>query len=388
MEQLSAQKNRTKLTMGMKRRDFLVLTIGGTVAAVVPSPPAYGAKLGSVKFSVASVDPYSSPIYVADKMGYWKDEGLEVEYFDSQSGPRSKQMLAAKQIFATSTGMNDVVALSLAGKPSVVVLGIDNRVTFANILVSKKLYDAGVKSVSDLAGRSIAVTQPQAATWLMAVYITERAGLKDKVTIRGLGDFTTMMGAVKSGTVDACTATVSMINKAREEGWGVPIFDVTETEAWNKVFGGDITGVCVWVLRETLEKSADQMQALVSGVVRGTDFVRDHSPEGRPADHEDGEDSERGRLGVCIPTERGGIFADRGGYLGVRGVGHGHGLCDHLRAGDPELGRHVCGNRRAQRDGDLSGDDISRRGTSSAPMVSGVPGFEIIDRREGPRTVG
>jgi len=279
MERLGAQKDRTRLTMGMKRRDFLVLTIGGAVAAVVSSPPAYGAKLGSVKFGVASVDPYSSPIYVADKMGYWKDEGLEVEYFDSQSGPRSKQMLAAKQIFATSTGMNDVVALSLAGKPSVVVLGIDNRVTFANILVNKKLYDAGVKSVSDLAGRSIAVTQPQAATWLMAVYITERAGLKDKVTIRGLGDFTTMMGAVKSGTVDACTATVSMINKAREEGWGVPIFDVTETEAWNKVFGGDITGVCVWVLRETLEKSADQIQALVSGVVRGTDFVRDHSPE-------------------------------------------------------------------------------------------------------------
>jgi sulfonate transport system substrate-binding protein len=261
----------------IKRRQFLALTAGGTILAFLPGLTARAAKLGSVKFGVASIDPYSSPIYIADKMGYWKKEGLDVEYFNSQSGPRSKQMLAAKQIFMTSTGMNDVVALSLAGKPSVVVLGIDNRVTFANILSRSDRPD--LKSVADLAGKTIAVTQPQAATWLMAVYITQQYGVGDKVSIRGLGDFTTMMGAVKSGTVDGCMATVSMINKAREEGWGKPLFDVTETQAWNKVFGGDITGVCCWVLRETLDGHRDEVQVLVDGVVKGTDFVKAHSAE-------------------------------------------------------------------------------------------------------------
>lgn len=267
------------IDLNFNRRDFITLAIGGSVAAVISGMPAWGADLGSVEFGVASIDPYSSPIYIADKLGYWSKEGLKVHYFNSQSGPRSKQMLAAKQIFMTSTGMNDVVALSLAGKPSVVVLGIDNRVTFANILTRKDLYDAGVKSVSDLAGRSLAVTQPQAATWLMAVYITQKAGVGGRVSIKGLGDFTTMMGAVKSGTVDACMATVSMMNKAREEGWGIPIFDVTEAEAWNRVFGGDITGVCCWVLRESISSSPAQIQVLVNGLVKGTDFVKDHSAQ-------------------------------------------------------------------------------------------------------------
>ncbi len=261
----------------INRRDLIVLTAGGTVLAAISGFSATGAKLGSVKFGVASIDPYSAPIYVADKLGYWTEQGLDVEYFNSQSGPRSKQMLAAKQIFMTSSGMNDVIALSLAGKPAVVVLGIDNRVTFANILVRSDRSD--LKNVADLAGKALAVTQPQAATWLMAVYIAQQNGVGDKVAVKGLGDFTTMMGAVKSGTVDACMATVSMINAARQDGWGKPLFDVTETATWNKVFGGDITGVCCYVLRESLDNDRDKIQVLVNGLVKGTDYVKNHSAE-------------------------------------------------------------------------------------------------------------
>lgn len=261
----------------MHRRDFLVLTAGGTVLAAISGPPAFGAKLGNVKFGVASIDPYSAPIYIADKLGYWTQEGLDVEYLNSQSGPRSKQMLAAKQLFMTSSGMNDCIALTLAGKEAVVVLGIDNRVTFANILCRNDRPD--LKTVADLAGKTCAVTQPQAATWLMGLYITQQNGVGDKVSLKGLGDFTTMLGAVKSGTVDACMATVSMISAARQEGWGKALFDVTETETWNKVFGGDITGVCCYVLRENLESNREQVQVLVNGIVKGTDFVKTHPAE-------------------------------------------------------------------------------------------------------------
>jgi NitT/TauT family transport system substrate-binding protein len=261
----------------MNRRDFITLAVGGTVLAAIEGVPAWAASLGDVKFGVASIDPYSSPIYVADKLGYWTKEGLQVNYFNSQSGPRSKQMLAAKQIFITSSGMNDAIALSLAGKPAVVVLGLDNRVTFANILVRNDRPE--LKGVASLAGKTIAVTQPQSATWLMAVFITQQSGVGEKVSIKGLGDFTTMMGAVKSGSVDACMATVSMINTAREQGWGKPLFDVTEAAAWNKVFGGDITGVCAYVLQETIASNRDQIQVLVNGLVKGTDFVKAKSAE-------------------------------------------------------------------------------------------------------------
>ncbi len=112
------------------------------------------------------------------------------------------------------------MALSLAGKPSTVVFSLDRRVPLANILVHKDNLGPGrLQTVADLAGKTIAVTQPQSTTWLMAIYLAERFGIKDKVTVRGLGDSMTMLGAVKSKQVDATIATMSMIDAAIQGGW-------------------------------------------------------------------------------------------------------------------------------------------------------------------------
>lgn len=265
----------------LDRRSFLDVTLSGVLALTLPAPAlAQGRKLGKIDYGVASVDAIYATPYVALKKNLFEAEGLEVAYLNSQSGPRSKQMLAAQQIFVTTTGANDSVALTLSGKASVLVFGLDNRVGFANILVNRELYDSGkVRKLEDLAGQTLAVTQPQAATWLMAVYILDKVGAKDKVTIRGLGDFVTMMGAVKTKQAAATMATVSMIDKAREEGWGMPLFDATDEAAWIRIFGGDLPGVCCYVLEETARKRADVLQAFVNAMAKAADFVNTQSAE-------------------------------------------------------------------------------------------------------------
>ena len=98
------------------RRSFLRISAGGSVLAMLPAPSAWAqARLGKMEYGVASIDALYSAIYVTLKQGYFATEGLDVSYINSQSGPRSKQMLAAGQLFITTTGVNDSVALSLAG---------------------------------------------------------------------------------------------------------------------------------------------------------------------------------------------------------------------------------------------------------------------------------
>lgn len=265
----------------MDRRSFLAITAGGTLAVALPLPASgQMKKLGKIEYGVASLDPLYAAAYVAARKGLFAEEGLEVELLNSQSGPRSKQMLAAGQLFVTTTGVNDSIALTLAGKSATLVLGFDNRVAFANILVHKDLYDSGkVRKVADLAGQTIAVTQPQAATWLMAIYILDRAGLKDKVEVKGLGDFATMMGAVKTKQVAATIATVSMVDAAKQEGWGVPIFDVSDAKSWDTVFGGDVPGVGCYILADSVKKRPEVVQAFVNALVKSTDILKASSPE-------------------------------------------------------------------------------------------------------------
>src|SRR5215212_9774828 len=176
------------------RRTFLTVSAGGVLLLALPMAGGQS-KLGKVDYGVASIDPLYAAAYVALKRDLFKQQGLDVNYLNTQSGPRSKQLLAAGQITIATSGVNDAVALNLAGKGTTVIYGFDQRVPFANIMVRKADFDSGkIKTVKDLAGKTIAVTQPQSATWLMATYISDRAGILKQVNIRGLGDFATMMG--------------------------------------------------------------------------------------------------------------------------------------------------------------------------------------------------
>jgi NitT/TauT family transport system substrate-binding protein len=183
-------------------------------------------------------------------------------------------------LLAATSGCNDSLALSMAGKASVLVFGFDRRIGFANLLVHKDSFDNGrIRKVSDLAGQMIAVTQPQSATWLMAVFLADKAGVKDSVQIRGLGDFSTMLGALKTKQVAATIATIGMVDAAVAEGWAVPIFQATSDTEWNATFGGDVPGVGVYVLADSIARRRADVQALVDGLVAGQDFLNVSTPE-------------------------------------------------------------------------------------------------------------
>lgn len=247
----------------------------------VLAQPAWAQGSGaSVEYGIAGADAIYAAAYVAAHQGDFPRHGLKVTLLNSQSGPRTKQMLAAGQVLAGTSGCNDSLALSMAGKHSVLVYGFDRRISFANLLVRKDDFDSGkIRRVSDLSGKIVACTQLQSATWLMAVFLADKAGVKDSVQIRGLGDFTTMLGALKSGQVAATIATIGMVDAAVAEGWAVPIFQATSDADWMASFGGDVPGVGVYVLADSITDRRADVQALVDGLVAGQDVLNDSSPE-------------------------------------------------------------------------------------------------------------
>jgi NitT/TauT family transport system substrate-binding protein len=263
-----------------RRRQFMTVSAAGALLAVLPVSLRAAPKYGKIDYGIASIDPLYAVAYVTFKNGYFGHEGLEVDYLNTQSGPRTKQVLAAREIFVGTSGVSDAIALSLAGKQASVVFGFDQRVPFANILTHKESFDSGrIRKVQDLAGKTIAVTQPQSATWLMATYIADRAGILKNVTIRGLGDFTTMLGAIKSKQVDAAIATISMMDTAKQQGWGHALFDVSDGAAWNETFGGNVPGVGCYVLADSLTRRADAIAAFVRAMSRGQAVLNESKPE-------------------------------------------------------------------------------------------------------------
>lgn len=251
----------------------------GLMAVPMALSTAAHAQLSAAKyeFGVAGIDPIYSAIFVAFKKGYFKDAGVTISHLNSQSGPRTKQIVAAGQALIGSSGVNDALATTVAGKPMTVVFGLDRRITYANILIRKEDADK-FKTIADLSGQRLAVTQLQSATWLMAVYMTEKGGAKD-VDIRGLGDFSTMLGALKSKQVAATVATSSMLDRVKSEDWAVPLFSIGDDATWTSTFGGDIPGIGCYVLQEQIDKNPEAVQAVVNGLVKAQDFINATSAE-------------------------------------------------------------------------------------------------------------
>lgn len=259
-----------RLTRRRLAAGLLVTPLGLAGSTVARAAPSY-------EFGIAGIDPIYTAAFVAFKKGYFRDAGLEISHINSQSGPRTKQILAAGQILIGSSGVNDALATTIAGKATKVVFGMDRRISYANILIRSE--DAGkYKSLSDLAGRKLAVTQLQSATWLMAVFMLDKAGAKD-VDIRGLGDFSTMLGALKSKQVDATVATVAMLDQVAREGWAKPLFSIADEASWNATFGGDVPGIGCYVMAEQVQRNPAALQGAVTALVKGQDFINANSAE-------------------------------------------------------------------------------------------------------------
>ena len=255
------------------------LGAGTAAAAALAFGRRAVAAMPKATFGCGSIDVIFTVAYVTLKQGYFRDAGMDVDYLNSQSGPRTKQMLAAGQLLVGASGAGDPMTVTVAGKPATLIFGLDRKITYANMLVHKDNYDSGkFRSIKDLNDQRIAVTQPQAATWLMAVFLTERAGVKG-ATFPGLGDLATMLGALKSKQVGASVATMGMMEQAVEQGFAVPIFDVTNDEAWTGTFGGDVPGLGCYVMRDSVQKQPDMLQAFVTAMAKGQDYINGNSAQ-------------------------------------------------------------------------------------------------------------
>jgi NitT/TauT family transport system substrate-binding protein len=260
----------------LSRRRMLQLAAAAPCATCLPR---WSMAAEPVAIGAGGIDVGYSVIYIGIKKGFFAEAGIAAEHINTQSGPRGKQMLAAGQVLATASGSSDSVALSMAGKPSVLIFNLERRPAAANLIVHKDTYDAGVKSAKDLGGKKIGITQPQGWTWLLAGYIAETLQIGKSVELKPLGDLTTMLAAVKSKSVDASIATFPMVERAVEEGWGVPIFQAAKDSDWKSVFTGDVPGNGIYVLKDTITQKPELVTKLASALVKASDFIKASSPE-------------------------------------------------------------------------------------------------------------
>jgi sulfonate transport system substrate-binding protein len=221
---------------------------------------------------------YYLPLTVTEKLGYFKEAGLDVEISDFQGGAKSLQALMGGSVQVVTGSFDHTIQIQAKGERIVALVQMGRFPGFA-LALRKEKADA-YKGPKDLKGMKIGVTAPGSSTHFMVLYMMAQAGLKpEDASFIGTGSGNTVVAAVKRGEVDAISNADPMINILDREGAVKIVADTRTAEGTQAVYGGPYPAAVLYTTAAFAEKNPNTAQALVTALVRGLKWVQNHSPE-------------------------------------------------------------------------------------------------------------
>ena len=272
------------MTRQFTRRSALTIVAGGG-ASVAAGRVWAEEKSGRVIYPVAV--PVYQTQFVADRIGYFKEAGLDCKLIQGGSGVKTREIIASSQ---GDIGIGDIthpMQLSNHGRNGRVLMPVDTRSSSVMFIIRKDLKDQGITTLEALTewkrpdGRKpiISVSSLGGTNHVWASYYMEMMGLDQKVTWIGTGNVDTMLGSLKTKQVDVLVSSLSLLNESAEQGWGALLFDGTNEAIWNKYIGGKVPVTSHFTLQSTIDKDPPKMQAFVTALWRATQWIKMHSPD-------------------------------------------------------------------------------------------------------------
>src|SRR5262245_12309898 len=138
------------------------------------------------------------PLTVTERLGYFKQEGLNVEISDFAGGGRALQALIGGSADVVTGAFDHTIQMHAKGQPIVAVTELVHYPGFVLAMLASKAELYG--KPTDLKGMKIGITAPGSSTHFMARYLLARNGLKeDDAAFIGIGTGQTAVAAVKRG---------------------------------------------------------------------------------------------------------------------------------------------------------------------------------------------
>lgn len=214
---------------------------------------------------------------LAQELGFYTDEGLNVTLQDFPGGQKSLESLIG--------GSTDVVCGFYEHTIQMAAQGRELR-AFVTMLRYPGLVAVasgpGIAKIKDLKGKVVGVSAAGSSTQMFLNYLLVTNGLKpDDVSIASIGMSATAVGAVTHGKVDAAIMTDPALAVVRKVAPTTVILADTRTaEGVRSVFGVDsYPSVVLYSTAQWLGQHPEEAKRLAHALTHTLDWMRVHSAE-------------------------------------------------------------------------------------------------------------
>jgi NitT/TauT family transport system substrate-binding protein len=221
---------------------------------------------------------YYLPLTITERLGYFKDEGLNVRISDFAGGTRSLEAVVGGSADVVSGSYEHTInmqskkinfqAFVLAGASPQISIGIATAKA------------ANYKGPKDLKGLKVGVSAPGSSTNMVVNYFIAGGGLKPTdVSIIGIGAGANVIAAVDQGRVDVISQTDPAVTILEKQG-KIKIIAETRTPAGTeKLFGGPMPAASLYAPIEFIRKNPNTVQALTNATVRALLWMQEATPQ-------------------------------------------------------------------------------------------------------------
>ncbi len=260
----------------MHRRSFAAVAASAATALIALPALLRAQTVEKPKLTVAVGGKnllYYLPLTIAESMGYFKAEGLEVTVADFAGGSRALQALVGGSADVVSGAFEHTInmqvkgqrlrAFALQGRAPQIVLGVNTKTM------------PGFKNLAELKGKKLGVTAPGSSTNVLANFVLAKAGLKPgDVAIVGVGAGSGAVAAMRSGQIDAISNLDPVITLLLRSGDLTIVSDTRVVAEADRIFGGPMPAGCLYAAQSFIDKNPATAQALANAIVRADKWIQ------------------------------------------------------------------------------------------------------------------
>ena len=215
------------------------------------------------------------PAKLAERLGYFKDEGLDVTLLNESAGVDAENEMLAGAVHGVVGFYDHCVDLQTKGKI------IESVVQLAHApgeveLVSNK--HPQVKSMADLRGKNLGVTGLGSSTNFLTQYLMVKAGVP-------LGEFTsvpvgagqTFIAAMQQDKIQAGMTTEPTISRLLKTNEARVLVDMRTSAGTKAVLGGTYPASSLYMPADWVAKNKPVVQKLANAFVKTLRYIQSHS---------------------------------------------------------------------------------------------------------------
>jgi NitT/TauT family transport system substrate-binding protein len=199
----------------MKSRNLLL--VAGVIVIVaatslyyftLPPPPPGQVSIGI--FSLGSITTLTnSAVWLADDLGFYEEEGLEVEVMGLASTPTILQAMVGGEIDLGAVGAQQAFQLAATGDfPNKVFLGMNGYGAEGIVLIVSR---TDIATIHDLKGKNFAMSRPGDPMQLIAIQVLREMGFDDpekNINWVGVGSPAARAAGLATGELSAIATTL------------------------------------------------------------------------------------------------------------------------------------------------------------------------------------